>query len=324
MRHLSRRARRVTSLLSVLVLAAVVLSLSPTPTPTQAANPPPRRGLGVFTGSSDPARVEAFSRFVGSPVTDVHTFFHGSSWATMMKNAPGQIRARAGTPYTKLYSLPMLTNDGGTLAQGAAGRYDHHFRELARLLVAGDQKNAIIRPGWEHNGTWFRWTSTKDPAAYAAYFRRIVTVMRSVPGAGFLRFDWTVGSLRPADPASYPGDAYVEFVGMDVYDKSYSSALSDPAARWNAYLTRPGGLRWHRDFAAAHGAHMTFPEWGLSSTHAPGVVADNPYFIRQMRDWFAQNDVMYAHYFNVDSSDGAHSLYGGRFPRAAQAMKESF
>ena len=106
-------------------------------------------------------------------------------------------------------------NDGGSLRQGASGAYDQHFRQLAADLVAKGQGNAILRLGWEFNGDWYPWKAETDPAAFAEYWRRIHGVMRSVPGAQGLRFDWnpaigpksgwTDGACRPSITNSRSG-----------------------------------------------------------------------------------------------------------------------
>ena len=54
-----------------------------------------------------------------------------------------------------MYSVPLLPKDGSTLAAGASGAYDAHFETMARELVAQGQGDAIIRLGWEFNGSWY-------------------------------------------------------------------------------------------------------------------------------------------------------------------------
>ncbi len=110
--------------------------------------------------------------------------------------------------------------------------------------------------------------------------------MRSVPGQHF-EFDWcpTLGKASVAPDRAYPGDAYVDYVGADVYDNSWIADYRDPVARWNDFVTQPYGLQWQSDFATAHGKPMTFPEWGLSTRSDGHGGGDDPYFIQQMYDW---------------------------------------
>ncbi len=76
------------------------------------------------------------------------------------------------------------------LRQGAAGRFDHHFRALAERLVELNVPDTVLVLGWEMNGTTYTHRCGPDPEAWKTYWNRIVTTMRSVPGQKF-RFDFT-------------------------------------------------------------------------------------------------------------------------------------
>ena len=166
---------------------------------------------------------------------------------------------------------------------------------------------------------------------YAAYFRQIVDTMRAVPGASF-RFDWSAnnGSSYTASggqleaESAYPGDAYVDYIGLDVYDQSWAAWKADPAARWNEYLNARNGLRWHASFAAAHGKPMTFPEWGLAARADGNGGGDSPYFVEQMYWWLRAHDVAYHLYFESADPNGEYGIFSGRFPNAAARFVEYF
>lgn len=81
-----------------------------------------------------------------------------------------------------------------------------------------------MRPGWEFNGGWYAWAAKGNAKEFAEYWRQIVTTMRAVPGAKGLTFCWnpTLGDQDfPADEA-WPGDKYVDYVGVDVYDECWN------------------------------------------------------------------------------------------------------
>lgn len=312
--------RRIFSTIVALSLCASGLSLALGAAPAAAATSP----LGVYVGAADPGGVRDFDNWLGRPVTWAMDFFAGDSWQSI--EAPNWwVDAWKNTPYRMVYSVPILPDGAGSLQQGATGAYDDHFRKLAQLLVDKGQGDAVLRLGWEFNGNWFRWSAVNDPQAFVGYWREIVTTMRSVPGANF-GFDWCPNggpSNMPADKA-YPGDAYVDYVGMDFYDAGWADGWQDPQKRWASNLTQPFGLQWQRDFAAAHGKPMTYGEWGLwvrSDGHGGG---DDPYFIQKMHDWIAANDVVYAIYFEHEGGDGAHILENGQFPKAAAKFLELF
>jgi hypothetical protein len=224
------------------------------------------------------------------------------------------------------FSVPMLTSDKkSTLEAGAAGAYDEHFRNVAINLVKNGYPNAAIRIGWEFNHNWFPWAAKKNPTAWVAYWRRIVTAMRSAPGSNF-KFDWCVGSgPGEVDPATvYPGDEYVDTIGMDNYNTTWSATPTTPLFRWNYRRTKPVGLNWHRDFALLHGKQMTFPEWGTGTRPDGHGVGDDPEFIRYMAEWIKANNFAWHNYWDYTASDFNAKLSTGQFPQSAAMFKQQF
>ena len=104
------------------------------------------------------------------------------------------------------------------------------------------------------------------------------------------------------------------------------SRLLPPAARWSDLVTNGYGLAWQARFAAAHHKPIAFPEWGeVIATSTPGLGGgDDPYFIEQMRRWFASHQTAFEDYFNSDTSYGTY--YGidtgsGKFPTASATYR---
>lgn len=219
------------------------------------------------------------------------------------------------------FSMEMLPS-GGTLALGAAGAYDTAWLAIGNQLVAKLQGNAILRIGWEFNGSWYRWRAKADPVSWVAYYRRIVALLRSVEDQAF-KFDWNPSEgFNEIDAALvYPGDDVVDYIGLDTYNSSYTGATT-PEARWEERRwTGSRGLEWHKAFAAQHGKPMSFPEWG-SGTKADGHGApDDPYYVTKMFQWIAANNVAYWNYwessnaadYNGKLSDGHQPLAGAVF-----------
>nr|WP_275404148.1 glycosyl hydrolase [Pseudonocardia acidicola] len=131
------------------------------------------------------------------------------------------------------------------------------------------------------NGDTYSGRCGPDPQAWQSYWQRIVTTMRQVPGAAF-RFDFAPsrGEDAVAWPQCYPGDRYVDIIGMDTYDQ-------DPGTTFQDYIDQPYGLKFQVEFAAAHGKPVSYPEWGLFRR------GDDPAFIQGMHDWIATHDVVY-------------------------------
>jgi hypothetical protein len=314
----------------ILVVMAFTLTVT---TFVSTADAQPADTLGVYAGAGAPDGVAAFENSLGRPVSVVHDTLAKENWANLT-DVHWWIDQWSPTKYAQriVYTIPMLPDSGGTLAAGASGAYNEYFRTLAQRLVAGGQGNATLRIGPEFNGNWFKWTIAvpNGGADFASYWRQIVTTMRSVPGANF-KFDWCpndgssyVGGKPIQAASAWPGDAYVDYVGLDVYDQSWGPNRADPAALWNEFLTQTDGLRWHRDFAAAHGKPMTFPEWGISNRHDGYGGGDSPYFIGQMYEWIRTNNVAYHMYFEYADSNSDYAIFDGKTPNAAHRFVELF
>jgi hypothetical protein len=310
----------------LLTLTLVLTSLTAA-APTSAAHASsPGETVGVFRGAVNKSGVAAWEAWLGRPAYRVVDFLARESWDKIA--APyWWVDGWSASAYKNrvVYSVPMLPDTPSTLATGATGAYDVYYERLARLLIARGQGSATIRLGWEFNGDWYRWNAGTNPTAFVTYWRRIVNAMRRQPGAAF-KFDWctNLGRGTVAPDRVYPGDAYVDYVGSDVYDHGWAPGYKDPVLRWKNLVDQPYGLRWQRDFARAHGKPLSFPEWGVvlrADGHGGG---DNPYFIERMHNWIATNHVAYHAYFEVDMPGAPIRLMTGQFPLAAAEFKRLF
>jgi hypothetical protein len=289
--------------------------------------------LGVYAGTADPAAVTDFATRSGtkpSLASDYLPRDEGWPGLTGVKHLARILTPWQGSPYQLVLGVPMIpTLDGrtvGTMAAGAQGSYDGDFTALAYNLVHFGQSNAILRIGWEFNGTWYPWSVTNDTEAaqYAAYFRHIVTAMRAVPGAAF-RFVWNPTSGPEPEVASkaYPGDAYVDYVGLDLYDQVWGIP-QDPPLAWARYVTEADGLQWLTTFAAAHHKAPVIPEWGVTTRPDGHGLGDGPLYVARMAQWITQHGVAFSSYFDVDASDGQHRLFDPSFSRSLAIFKRSF
>jgi hypothetical protein len=290
---------------------------------------------GVKTDGG-PSGVAAFGVWRAKPVGLAHVFAPGGTWTDI--SLPSTFLgswAKSSYRSHMLVSLPMLpTKQAASLAGGASGAYDGYFRTAARHLVAAGMGNAVLRVGWEFNGGWFKWSAKSNPSAYAAYYRHIVTAMRSVAGQSF-RFVWSVSNgYYGWDPRrAYPGDAYVSYVGVGLYDCWWRHPSATPSQRWNELVhlsgSVAGGLSFWTAFAASHGKPLTFPEWGLVNSTArmcggSGGGGDDTNFVQQVYNWTQTHNVAWEAYFNEDPADGLHRLRDAQFAHAASRYRTLF
>lgn len=229
-----------------------------------------------------------------------------------------------------------------SLADGAAGHYNEHFRQLGENLVKWGLADAVLRPGWEFNGGWytFRAQTEAEAGAFAGYFREVVKTMRSVSGQRF-HFCWNpaLEPWWPYDPEkAWPGDDYVDSIGLDVYDQSWmkdtypipADATEKERERrqrktWKEKTAHPQkGLPWWVNFAKKHGKPLAIPEWGVCERADGHGGGDNPHFIEEMVRFMndGRNNVLFECYFDVGAPDGDHQLItqpnrATKFPRSA-------
>jgi len=235
-----------------------------------------------------------------------------------------------GSGYTLSLGVPMIPDNSsgtavGTLAQGATGAYNSYFVTLAQSLVSGGASHAYLRLGWEFDGSWFPWSATSSgaEASYASYFQQIVTAMRSVPGEAF-HFVWNPDAVAFTESgysvqAAYPGNAYVDAVGLDAYDQTWVTPQT-PANAWSSTLLP--GLTAAQQFASSVGKPLALPEWGVIVRSDGHGLGDDPYYINHMVSWMetASNDVAYEAYFDYDASGFNSQITGGSFPNSLAAF----
>jgi hypothetical protein len=287
------------------------------------------RASGAYTGwPQSPSTLDAFASFRGRTLSIAADYLDSSSWANI-EGPSWFTNTYKSTGYASklLVGVPMLPSGdaSATLANGATGAYDAHFVQLAKNLVAAGLGNSIIRPGWEFNSPVnYSWSGVSQPATFAAYFRHVVTAMRSVnPSFRFdLCFTVAVDGTWLDISKAWPGDAYVDFIGMDLYDMTPGGGLT-PSERWNWYLTAPGGLNYLATLATTHNKKMSFDEWALASPSWGGG-GDDPYYIQAMYDWMNANPVAFEVYNNVHYTYTNGKLDDGSYPQASAKYRSLF
>ncbi|MFD8347424.1 glycoside hydrolase family 26 protein [Streptomyces coelicoflavus] len=265
------------------------------PAPEPGPEAAPAFGAYLDYGPRGVARMAALSHWLGGAELRVgHTYLPGDRWSNI-EGAPGFLDVWADWRTRKadrmlVLNVPMMERNEEhvdddevreLLRQGAAGRFDHHFRALAERLVALKVPDTVLVLGWEMNGTTYTHRCGPDPEAWKTYWKRIVTTMRAVPGQKF-RFDFAPSRGRDAVPWTqcYPGDDTVDIIGMDSYDQPRGMTFDEQ-------VKEPYGLQAHVDFAKAHGKPVSYPEWGLFRN------GDNAAYMRGMLAWMDEHKPVY-------------------------------
>jgi hypothetical protein len=292
---------------------------------------------GVYAGPANPAGVTQFDQETGTHAVIASEYLPQASGWDGMDGSGGSLAwmtdAWQKTGYILSLGVPMLpkTPAGdiiGSLATGATGAYNTYFVTLAQTLVSAGEGNAILRLGWEFDGGWYAWSATtpSEEASFATYFQQIVTAMRSVPGEAF-RFEWNPDATAFSDlpwynvTLAYPGNAYVDYIGLDAYDQTWATPQT-PATAWNVTLLP--ALTAARNFAAAQGKPVAIPEWGVAIRQDGHGLGDDPNYIDNMAGWMQANGVAYESYFNYNGGETNSTITSGLFPNSLAAFQADF
>lgn len=114
------------------------------------------------------------------------------------------------------------------------GKYDAYIISVASALKKSGRQ-VYMRFAHEMNGNWYPWSAKKWGAdKYAAVARYVHQLFKSA-GASEVRWVFSINAQNvPADNAyadCYPGDAYVDFIGIDGYNWGNTAAWS----QWRSF-----------------------------------------------------------------------------------------
>ena len=202
----------------------------------------------------------------------------------------------------------------------AAGDYNTYATTLAQNLIAAGFQNTVMRLGWEMNGPWendFMGNTTQEQSLWATCFANEVTAMRSVAGGHFL-FDWNPNACTENVPYAnfYPGNAYVDIVGLDLYDQS--CVTPNTPVSFTQLANLPASLTSFEAFASAQGKAMSIPEWGLVS----GAGNDDPAYINGIGSAVNKGNFAFEAYFDA-GADNIIQL-GPSAPLSTAAFTQQF
>ena len=328
--------RRWLSAAVLLVLAACGDTAAPVPpsasSAASSADEPARsarvaiaeaRGAGQWPGANglsgvngdpilDTASVQGFCTARGRTCPVAHTYTDRTSYATMTTGSAWTFDHFADFPGVLVISQGLVPEGGeGQMASCATGAFDDLWRGFGTLMADRGRAASIVRLGWEFNETSMPWRGT-DANTYISCFRHAATAIRATNPQVLI--DWTINAhSTPAGLCGglstncYPGDDYVDIIGIDNYDHYPWSPTKEVFDRT---ADRAEGLSWLYAFARQHGKPFSVGEWGVVPTADAG--RENPSFVTWMHDWFAahaQNLAYEAYFTNCDLGGVQSSLF---------------
>ena len=228
MKHQRKRQQRplrfvlLMAVVIVLAAGAVAAVRHYRPAPAAAGALPvrlphaPESYIGVYSpqAPSSWAGIAAFKSATGV-TPDVAMYYSG--WYEGFQAGFATTAARQG-------AVPLVQIDPEkiNLASIADGKYDGFLTKYASE-VRTYRHPVIIGFGHEMNGNWYTWGyQHTPPKVFVAAWRHIVTVFRAI-GASNVTWLWTVNIMDtqsgqiPAPGPWWPGNSYVNWVGIDGY-----------------------------------------------------------------------------------------------------------
>jgi hypothetical protein len=338
--------------------------------------------LGVFVGSGPDqpgtSGANSFKAATGANITLLNTDLPwdagpvngatGWGYLTNLTNGLGSwMSPYAGTSYQMIIDIPMVCLDSSgnaenTLDQGASSftttlssvgsSLQTIWTEIAENLVTLGFGNAILRLGWEFDGNgYYPWqiANSTDATNFAAYWRNIVTAMRSVSGANF-KFWWTPAGFYATELSltqaiveqAYPGSAYADGITLDLYDQYYfnNATLFPPngipdntctSAQSNAVFTEYESgtfildLDWMKGFANTQGKPFGLAECSVQVKPDNHGLGDDPTFYSNIYNWYASNGATLLVFFQGPYDGSAtYLLTSGNFPNSLAEVKSLF
>jgi hypothetical protein len=177
-----------------------------------------------------PGRIDSYARLVGRNPVVVSVYIRWPS-LPFVRAALEEVWKRG--------AVPMITWEPWTLADRgfplqaiAAGRYDRYIRDAAQAAAAWGHP-LLVRFAQEMNGNWYPWGAGKaenTPGLYIRAWRHLVGIFRGYHARN-VQWVWTPNedsSGRYPFQVFYPGDRWVDWVGLDGYNWG-------SAGEWNSF-----------------------------------------------------------------------------------------
>ncbi len=269
---------------------------------------------------------------------------------------------------TPVMTIPMATgadwnNADQVYKDIVAGKHDDVFVGLINSWKNVGYATVDARIGPEMNGTFEPWFMGNDPATVADWtkaFQHIADLVHSVPGIA-VRTVWNPADLNyTAQPTSsaYPGDKYVDVLGVDVYSAMYPGSLydwhkndgtydanlqtwfADPVNRehyWanpnateynpNGYDPSQWGMKQVLAFANAHNKPLGIAETGAGGNGTSTGPVDDPDFPKWLYSVLSLPGgpkVDYVNIWDINPGDGNWQFTDGTKPLEAAAWKQYF
>jgi len=202
----------------------------------------------------------------------------------------------------------------------ANGAYDSYIQTWANG-IASLPYTVYLRPLHEMDGTWYPWgqgVNGNNPSQFIAAWRRIHSVF-TARGVKNVKFVWCPNNSNNGidQRTLYPGDDYVDWIGLD----AYASSASGPASFKKIITTNCNPINPYARLTSMTNKPMMIAEFGAQEPPAGSPTSKGQWFQTAAQDiqqsfprikaivYF--NDASYRYATSADSIAGAKKAFGG-------------
>lgn len=236
-----------TSTATALPPSATAIAATATPAPSSTPTPVNAIALGAYVPGSPwdgGTALDAYNALVGYKAAVVNWYEDWPSTGFSSSNFT-VVASRGEMPLLSWNPCHSGLTIGGNpcsdaliagTASGGVGVADTYLHQFARAAAVWG-KPFYLRFAWEMNGTWSPYgvgVNGNTAADYIAMWRHVHAIF-AAEGAADVRWLWCPNVLGGASDFSsmYPGDAYVDDVGLDGYNWGTSQTWS----MWTSFAT---------------------------------------------------------------------------------------
>lgn len=268
--------------------------------------------LGIHDSSERPvnARTKAFKSWFDAPLTvqniftpwdpEAMEFLFNRLLPTMW--GEGRVPMVTWEPFT---ATPQDT-PGSVATDIVEGRHDNYAKEWADRLQArvGESKELLLRFAHEPNGHWYPWCSPD----YVEMWKRVRDIFESRGVGSKVQWLWAVNHVDTDESRAeelYPGDEYVDWVGVNGFNLGSSTDWSTWTPPHEVFDDMVNRLRNLTD------KRLCIPEVASTSLtekgHEPSKKGD---WIRNLFSYVREKEIQMTCWFNVDKEED-WAVFGG-------------
>ncbi|PIQ89977.1 MAG: hypothetical protein COV72_00250 [Candidatus Omnitrophica bacterium CG11_big_fil_rev_8_21_14_0_20_42_13] len=200
--------------------------------------------IGIYLGTPLPTK-DALINFESSIGKDISSVLFYQGWnsgyapAFPLQYLNDNVRDHEGASTNT--SLQVTLEPYVNLSNIINGSYDNYLKNYAAAMKQWGTEvrfrfaHEMIQDDNPATGGWYPWQD--NPADYTAAFQHIHDIVINEVGANNVKFVWSPNH-HLSDPAIlekyYPGDQYVDWIGLDGYNWGYATA-SEPWGYWASF-----------------------------------------------------------------------------------------